>query len=139
MNRLLPYLPPLLLCLVALLQLFLVRTHDLTPWRGGGFGMFSTNDGEVRLVEVWVTDAQGERRTEVTIEPGPTPVTAMPSEKRLATLGQRVAEAEQVRGNDVHRVRVAAWRTDFIAPAMRPERVLIREVVVDLGDSSRSR
>lgn len=101
--------------------------------------MFSTNDGEVRLVEVWVTDAQGERRTEVTIEPGPTPVTAMPSEKRLATLGQRVAEAEQVRGNDVHRVRVAAWRTDFIAPAMRPERVLIREVVVDLGDSSRSR
>jgi hypothetical protein len=136
---LIPYIPPILLCLVAFLQLFLVRAHDLTPWRGGGFGMFSTNDDESRLIEVWVTDAQGERPTVVTLEQWPTPVTALPSETRLAALGRRVAEAERARGNEVRSVRVAAWRSEFTAPAMRPERRLIREVVVDLDEHSRSR
>jgi hypothetical protein len=37
-------LPVLLLLCVALHQLRLVYTTDLSPWSGGGFGMFSTTD-----------------------------------------------------------------------------------------------
>jgi hypothetical protein len=37
-------LAPALLCCVALLQFTLTRTSGLSPWKGGGFGMFSTVD-----------------------------------------------------------------------------------------------
>jgi len=39
-------LAPLCLCLVAGLHLYRVATADQTPWKGGGFGMFSTVDSE---------------------------------------------------------------------------------------------
>jgi hypothetical protein len=33
---------PILLCIVALAQRYMIGAHDLTRWKGGGFGMFST-------------------------------------------------------------------------------------------------
>ncbi len=38
------YLPSAILMVVACAQLWLVHTADLSPWSGGGFGMFSTTD-----------------------------------------------------------------------------------------------
>jgi hypothetical protein len=35
---------PALLIVVASVQIYLAKTHELTPWKGGGFGMFSTVD-----------------------------------------------------------------------------------------------
>ena len=35
----------MLLLAVGLLQLWLAARHELSPWCGGGFGMFSTTDG----------------------------------------------------------------------------------------------
>jgi hypothetical protein len=35
---------PALLIVVACAQIYFAKTHDLTPWKGGGFGMFSTVD-----------------------------------------------------------------------------------------------
>lgn len=43
-SRVLPFLPPLLLVAVALVQLGLAHTTSLSPWKMGGFGMFSTSD-----------------------------------------------------------------------------------------------
>jgi len=37
---------PLCLCLVAGVHLYRVATANQTPWKGGGFGMFSTVDSE---------------------------------------------------------------------------------------------
>ena len=45
---------PLLLVVVATAQLGLAHAYDLTPWKGGGFGMFSTIDDRVLVVEVEV-------------------------------------------------------------------------------------
>lgn len=38
------YIAPALLSLVALVQLWSAHNRDLTPWKGGGFGMFSSID-----------------------------------------------------------------------------------------------
>jgi len=38
------FLPGTVLILAALIQLYLVFQHDLSPCSGGGFGMFSTAD-----------------------------------------------------------------------------------------------
>jgi hypothetical protein len=43
-DRLYRMLAPALLITVASVQIYLAKTHDLTPWKGGGFGMFSTVD-----------------------------------------------------------------------------------------------
>jgi hypothetical protein len=47
--------PTLLLCLMASLQIYLVRSSQLSPWKGGGFGMFSTVDSaEARFLKIFV-------------------------------------------------------------------------------------
>ncbi len=43
-DRVLALLVPAVLVLVATSQVVIASTTDLTPWRGGGFGMFSTTD-----------------------------------------------------------------------------------------------
>lgn len=59
--RLRAYAVPALLLAIAGLQAVLVRTHDLTPWKGGGFGMFSTYDRmEARALHVILETAAGE-------------------------------------------------------------------------------
>ena len=35
---------PILLCTIALVQICMVYSKDLTPWKGGGFGMFAMID-----------------------------------------------------------------------------------------------
>ena len=43
-RRFLPYLPPLALAVVAVAQFALAHGVPLSPWKGGGFGMFATLD-----------------------------------------------------------------------------------------------
>ena len=43
-RRFLPLIPPLALAVVAVAQFGLAHTAPLSPWKGGGFGMFSTQD-----------------------------------------------------------------------------------------------
>lgn len=53
---------PLLLCGVALLQIYNAHYHNLTPWKGGGFGMFSTVDSvSARYVHCYLIDGDTER------------------------------------------------------------------------------
>ena len=49
------YAAPILLVLVAVSHAYLVLQHDLSPWKGGGFGMFSTVDKhEARWFRVYL-------------------------------------------------------------------------------------
>jgi hypothetical protein len=43
-KKLLVYGAPVLLCVIAGTQIYFARTTLLSPWKGGGFGMFSTVD-----------------------------------------------------------------------------------------------
>lgn len=60
-QRILYLLAPALLLLVAGTQRVLVHTHDLTAWKGGGFGMFSTFDSpSARTLRLLVLTPEGE-------------------------------------------------------------------------------
>ena len=50
----------ILLCVWAL-QVTLTQTHDLTPWKGAGFGMFSVI--EQRNLDIEITDTSGQTLT----------------------------------------------------------------------------
>lgn len=48
-----PFIAPLILCIVALNQFVQTRWSDLSPWKGGGFGMFSTVESPAsRIVRI---------------------------------------------------------------------------------------
>jgi hypothetical protein len=56
-DRSILYFAPALLIAIACVQLFLATTQALTPWKGGGFGMFSTVDtGEARFLRIYLIE-----------------------------------------------------------------------------------
>jgi hypothetical protein len=64
--RVLKYLAPVLLSTLACIQLFLGLNFELTPWKGGGFGMFSTVDSPgARSMRVYLETDDGELPTKV--------------------------------------------------------------------------
>ena len=57
---------PFLLIVVAGRQMIMVRTAGLSPWHGGGFGMFASIDrDERRLVTLLTTNCQGKQTIQV--------------------------------------------------------------------------
>lgn len=53
-------LPAAILVMVALLQLYLTHTANLSPWKGGGFGMFGATDApDMRVIHAEGLDQDG--------------------------------------------------------------------------------
>ena len=125
-------LPAALLLAVAAAQVTLATTASLSPWKGGGFGMFSTtDDGGRRWVRVYVTAP--ERSEEIAISPSledaAERAAVLPSDTALARLARRVVERERRNGRPVHEVRIEAWRTEFTPGTLAAVSRRIRDVV----------
>lgn len=98
-------LAPVLLVAVAVLQLSLSHVHGLSPWKGGGFGMFASVDraehrvllasfvgeDEVRPIDV-ASVARSSQRDGRLVQR----TTTMPSPGALARLEERLRELEWV-------------------------------------------
>jgi hypothetical protein len=113
--------PAAVLLLVACIQLTLTRTSGLSPWKGGGFGMFSTtDDAGRRSVRVFVTAP--DRSEELTITPSLEDAAhraaVLPDDWHLTRLARRVLEREQRHGRPVEVVRVECWRIDYAAATL---------------------
>ena len=133
-REFLPLIPPAVLVLVALGQVHLTRSQDLTPWKGGGFGMFSTSDGDSRMIQAWVGGPLGERKFVIPESWGTREVKFLPSTERLMGLGERIAADERSRGVPVERVRVVVLRAIFDVETMKPRYELIREATIEIED-----
>ncbi len=60
-QRYLAVVAPALLCLITGIQIYLVRTQGLSPWKGGGWGMFSTVEApSARFLRIYLVTEQGE-------------------------------------------------------------------------------
>jgi hypothetical protein len=115
-RRLLPVLPALLLLAVAGAQLALARRALLSPWKGGGFGMFSTLDARpYRYVRIYVeaSDRSEELRVPASLEEEATAAEILPTPRNLARLAHAIAERESARGRPVETVSVELWRAEY--------------------------
>ena len=123
---------------VASVQVVLTRTSGLSPWKGGGFGMFATTDGlAFRHVRLTV-DAPG-RSEQLIVSPSLQEPAAraslFPSDRRLTALGRAVAARERRRGQPVASVRIDVARVDFDGdPLVATERTL-RQFVYTIPES----
>ena len=107
--------PVIVLVTVAVIQVSLTRSAALTPWKGGGFGMFSTNDNAGhRALRITVTAP--ERSEEIAITPSLQDAAdraiMLPGNRELTRLARLVVEREQRHGRPVDAVRIECWRTD---------------------------
>lgn len=124
---------PALLVAVALHQLWLVQTRDLSPWLGGGFGMFSTIDSRSERHLSALADSPGlvrELDLPDRLRGRSERVRALPTAARLRELAAAIAETERARIPGLERVRLQLWRRSFAAGTLAPVERLHREVEV---------
>jgi hypothetical protein len=130
------WLPPLLLLAIFATQVVLVRTSALTPWKGGGFGMFSTLDhGAYRRVTVTVDAPDRSERVEIapSIELEEARAVACPSDRLLRRLAIAVAERDRRHERPVSSVAITVWRVEFERGSLAPAERVLRTFVFDAG------
>ena len=154
-RRALIYLPPVMLVVVALAQLTLRYTGDLVPWKGGGFGMFSSVDNEWnRVIRIFLI-ADGREHPIVRIPSSGAlalqfaRARALPTSDRLRRLIQTVNgitwSANAWRGASPittsgagrarvrpHAIRVEVYRLHYDTERRQLKRVQIREITESL-------
>ena len=131
--RVAAWLPALLLLTFAAHHYVRVTRDGLTPWKGGGFGMFSTiDDPDYRRVRVFATTADGQT---MPVEPGDEfeydllRARYLPRSWKVEDLATRLAESEWVleqssNGEPVLR-HAGPSRADGGAEAVRVRRIRI--------------
>lgn len=121
-------LPPTLLVVVALCQVVLARTSALTPWKGGGFGMFSTLDhGAYRGVVAIVEAPERSETLEIppSLEELSARAAACPSDWLLGQLARGIVERERRYERPVAAVKIRVWQTAFdVSMLVASERTL---------------
>jgi hypothetical protein len=117
-------LPAAILVSVAAIQIVLVRTAHLTPWKGGGFGMFAAVDGgAVRSMRIRVDGPDRSEYLDVppSLERAAARAEALPIRPLLASLAEQIAAREARRGQAVNRVTVEAWSATLTADGSQAE------------------
>ena len=128
-ERLWAALPAVLLTVVATVQIVLTQVVMLSPWKGGGFGMFATLDGRpFRYVRMFVRAR--ERSEELAVPPSLEELAAsaeiLPGDPQLERLARAVVAREQRRGQPAAEVRLEVWRVEFAAGSLAPRDHLLR-------------
>ena len=124
--------PSILLIAVAFVQIVLARTSGLTPWKGGGFGMFSTLDhGAYRGVDAVI---DGPDRSEAlampqSLEEIAARAAAWPTDQLLGRLAEDIVTRERRYDRPVTRVTLTAWQTEFDRDTLSPHERIVRTFV----------
>jgi hypothetical protein len=130
-------LPALLLIAVALWQLALARSVQLSAWVGGGFGMFSTTDswGRRHLHAVMLMPgARRELDVPASLREPLRRALALPTDARLRAFGR---ELWQARASDepVEALELTVYATRFDPHTLAPSGELLSGVRVELRDA----
>ena len=142
-RRVLNWLPVVLFLGMATTHLYLRYQHNLSPWLGAGFGMFSTTDSvSARQVVVYGLDANGfGRELAIPEELGEElkRVQALPS---TVMLNRFVAKLHALRlESDCHvlsgcvfnQYRIEIWRASYDKETLLPDGVRIVNRIVTLS------
>ena len=131
------YLPCAALIGVACYQIWLTQSAVLSPWSGGGFGMFSTVDGwGNRFLQV-VALRPGVRR-ELEIPPALREVTrrvrAFPSEANLRAFAMALVDAPTPDDGPLEAIEIYVWSTNYDPITLAPTPSLLRSLRVPIGE-----
>ena len=135
-RRWLPILPALLLAAVASHQVYAVHAQGMTPWKGGGFGMFSSTDaGPARRLRVSLLRGSSSIEVDVpeTLSQVAERARTLPTAEHLEALGRAMTHALPDSAGVYRALRVEFWRVRF-DHALEPSWTLAAHVEVTPGD-----
>jgi hypothetical protein len=140
-RRLAIFGPAALLLTVASTQMVLARTTGLSPWKGGGFGMFASVDGTpFRWARLYVFAA--DRSEEITIprslEDHVQRVVTWPHQRAMEGLAEAIIARERRLRRPVESVRVEVWRAD-VSPVLDVSDTLVRQTTLAAHERDRPR
>lgn len=95
-SKIAGFLAPALLVAIAVFHLFSTHLTSQSPWKGGGFGMFSTIESpSSRVVKAWLHTADGKIPIEIPKEFGKQQgrIRTLPSQTAIDRLAQKLATA----------------------------------------------
>ena len=133
LRRWAPALPAAVLLVVAGGQMTVGRAWGLSPWKGGGFGMFSTLDARpFRYVRVYLTapERSEELAIPASLEDAAAAAEILPTDAQLERLALRIVERERSRDRAVAQVRIEVWRAEFARTSLAPSTRLLRDYVL---------
>ncbi len=134
-ERWVRFVPALLLVGVAVHQVFLANTAGMSPWSGGGFGMFSTTDaGAARHLHAFVMrpGIQREIRIPAAMKDWERRVVTLPSDANLREFALALADLPTPDHGPATAVRVQVWRTEFDPIGLVPIGRIHRSLEVSL-------
>lgn len=129
-KRFIILLPPLLLVTVALNQFRLVSSESLSPWSGGGFGMFASADSPgSRHLHVYVHNeaARKEIAFPASLETQLLRAATLPSRYRLEQLASALVQAEPESAFKWDEIVVEVWVNEYQPDTLMPLASLLRE------------
>ncbi len=134
------YLPVTLLVAVACLQLWLSQTAGLSPWSGGGFGMFSTMDGRGnRHFHAFAIRPGIRRELDIpsSLNPHLERVLVFPTESALRSLAAELAHVPTPDAGPLVAIEIQVWTTRFDPHSLEPSSTLLRasEIPIDPNES----
>ena len=122
--------PVALLMSVAGAQIVLTRASNLSPWKGGGFGMFSTTDDagkrHVRIV-VEATDRSEEIEIAPSLADAADRAAVLPTDGEMSRLARLVVARERRNGRPVETVRIQCFRVTYAPDTLAATTQLLRQ------------
>ena len=126
--------PAALLAVVACVQIALVRTTNLTPWKGGGFGMFSTLDhAAFRRISIVVDAPDRSEALDIpdSLQEIAARVANCPADWMLRRFATEIVARERRHARPVAHVTIQVWRTEFDRASLQPQELPLRSVRFD--------
>jgi hypothetical protein len=140
-NLIAPWLAPVLVCGIAITQIIYVQISALSPWKGGGFGMFSTVDSPgARFLRVQIVTPEGEIAVPVprALRARARELRTVASERLAIAFAHAVSNGTWVKAgpsstaqNDRGR-GVPRWLAKNETPGPREEAITVKSVRVEL-------
>jgi hypothetical protein len=128
------WLPCILLLAGAINHLYLVKTSNLSPWLGGGFGMFASTDvAPSRLLVVTAVHEDGDEYTVPSrgrFKKLKRRALGLPGRRQLELLARAIwerLEREPVdeTGSPLQSLRIEVWKTRYEANSLQPQQTQI--------------
>ena len=128
------WLPCILLLAGAINHFVLVQTGNLSPWLGGGFGMFASTDvGPSRLLVVTAVNEKGDEYTvplNGKLKKLKYRARGLPGRRQLEVLARATWEKLAKKPIDetespVASLRIEVWKTRYQANSLQPQQIQI--------------
>ncbi len=116
---------------MAAAQISLSKGGLLSPWKGGGFGMFASLDGgSNRVLTVALAPREGatapaagrssQLEIPASLELEARKAEMHPSDRRLDALAEQLLRREIARGREIDDIHVEVWRIEFAPRTLDP-------------------